>query len=233
MRLEDYYSKPAKVKLPWWSKFTDKFIKNWTRTEIASKLGFKGENCLDIACGDGELINKFLSVRYKRLVGVDISSDQINKARKMASSNTKFIVSNIETYLDILIKRKIIFDDVYMLAILEHVFWPSDLVSKVSKIVKKKGKIVVEVPNVVWLPYRIDLLKGKFPLTAPAEGAIPGVHDEHIRFFTLNTLDEIFNNYGFKRIKLCCSGRLVNIKNIFPQVLYSDLIAVYQKITNG
>ncbi len=218
------------VNYPWWGHLMDRFMKNLDREEAVSELALIGNKCLDIACGDGLLLNKFLHTNYKELVGIDIAPDLIKEAKKNAQKNTEFVLAEIENFVNNQTSGQNKFDDIYMLAILEHIFWPSDFVKSASKLLKKGGRIIVELPNVAWLPHRLSLLRGKFPTTAPTIGVIPGVYDEHIRFFTLDTLDKMFADNGFKRIDLSCSGRLRQIKKLSIPLLAPDIIAVYQKV---
>jgi hypothetical protein len=160
---------------------------------------------------------------------VDTAIKEISEARKNAGKKTTYILSDIDSFLDKLIEKKECFNDIYMLAILEHVGWPQNIIDKVSKILINGGRITVEVPNVAWLPYRLGLLLGKFPETAPTQGAIPGVYDEHIRFYTSRTLDKIFNKAGFRREKTSCSGRLRGLKLLLPSLLASDFVVAYKK----
>jgi len=160
---------------------------------------------------------------------VDTSVKEIKKARKGADKNTTFILSDLNTFLDKPAEKKEDFDDIYMLAILEHISWPTEIVSKTSKILRKGGRVIVEVPNVAWLPYRLNFLFGTFPETGPTKGVIPGVYDEHVRFFTLETLDKIFYRAGFWREETSCSGRLRKLKSLWPRLLASDFVAVYKK----
>lgn len=122
------------------------------------------------------------------------------------------------------------YDDIYLLAILEHIQWPSIFIKKVYKILNKGGRVIIEVPNVSWLPHRISLLQGKFPITAPTIGVIAGVYDEHTRFFTIDTLDQIFYSVGFIRLRLDCSGKFRAIKRLYPRLLSPDIVAVYEKL---
>ncbi|MBU0572811.1 class I SAM-dependent methyltransferase [Patescibacteria group bacterium] len=218
-----------KVKQPWWGVFLDRFVKNYSREEVAVELGLSGQACLDVACGDGELINRFLHKKYKKLIGVDLAPGLIKKAKKKANDNTEYIISDIDTFVQKAILKKQKFDTVYMLAILEHISWPLELLTKLSKIVGKGGRVVVEVPNVAWLPHRINLMLGNFPETAPTHGVIPGVCDEHIRFFALHSLDLVFSRAGFKRERIDCAGRLRLLKHLWVPLFSPDLFAVYYK----
>lgn len=211
------------------SKLLNKFTKNYSREEVAAEFNLSGETCLDIACGDGELSNKFLSKKFKNVYGVDISKDLIDKARSGKSKNCNFIVGDIDNFVQENIKKKTKYDSIYLLAILEHIQWPSVFLSEVSKLVKKGGHVVIEVPNVVWLPFRIGMIFGRFPITAPTTGVIPGVYDEHIRFFTHETLKKISEDAGLKLLDVKCSGKFRFIKSMYYSLLSPDIVFLLKK----
>lgn len=229
MQLEDYYSSPMEVKEPRWGIFLNRMVKNYSREEIAASFGIKGQSCLDLACGDGELLNRYLYKDFKKCLGVDIAKDLISKAKRNSRKNVRFVVFELYGFIRNTLAKKERFDSVYALAILEHIPWPTELLKDVAKIVKKGGHVVVEVPNVAWLPYRINLLLGRFPETAPTYKNVPGVQDEHIRFFTVSSLDGAFSKAGFVREKLDCSGRFRNIKRLWIELLSPDICAIYRK----
>lgn len=225
-----YYSKKTmEVYDSFLSRFLNKFVHNYSREEVAAEFNLKGHRCLDIACGDGELLNKFLYSKYKIAEGIDISKDLIRIAKSNKKKNCTFTVGDIDSFVNTCISKKIKYDGIYLLAILEHIQWPSLFLSNISKILNKGGKIVIEVPNVAWLPHRLSLLAGKFPLTAPTYGVVPGVYDEHVRFFTHKTLDKIAGNVGLKESKVDCSGKFRTIKKLFPSLLSPDIVVVYKK----
>ncbi len=230
-KTETYYSqKPMRVYNSSISNFFNKFVKNFSREEVAAEINLHGDACLDVACGDGELINKFLYKNYVRAEGIDISKKLIETARSIKKKNCIFYIGDIEEIVDDFLKKGKKYNDLYLLAILEHIQWPSIFVRRIYKLLDRGGRVVVEVPNVSWLPHRISLLLGRFPITAPTVGVIPGVYDEHIRFFTIDTLDMIFQQAGLRRIKLDCSGKLRMIKKLHPKLLSPDIVAVYEKV---
>ncbi len=225
-----YYSqKPMRIYESFLSRFLNVFFKNYSREEVAAGFKLHGEKCLDIACGDGELLNRYLYKKYKRAYGVDISPRLINKAQSKKMKNCDFHVGDIDEFVEKAVKAGTKYDSIYLLAILEHIQWPSIFIREVSKIVNENGHIVIEVPNVSWLPHRLSFFLGKFPTTAPTVGAIPGVYDEHIRFFTIDTLNKIVQSAGFKLVKLDCSGKFKFIKKLYPKLLSPDIVAFYRK----
>lgn len=227
---EQYYSKkPMVVYESIFSRILNKFTKNYSREEVAAEFNLSGESCLDVACGDGELSNKFLSKKYKNVCGIDISKDLIIKAKSEKIKNCSFYVKDIDNFISNSFKSGIKYDAIYLLAILEHIQWPSIFLSEVGKLLKKGGHVVIEVPNVAWLPYRIGMIFGRFPITAPTTGVIPGVYDEHIRFFTHKTLSTIASDAGFKVEKVSCSGKFRFIKSLAYSLLSPDIVLLLKK----
>jgi 2-polyprenyl-3-methyl-5-hydroxy-6-metoxy-1,4-benzoquinol methylase len=225
-----YYSKnPMYVYDSGMSTFLNKFFKNYSREEVAAEMGLRGGSCLDIACGDGELLNSFISKDYKTAEGIDISKELIGIARSKKVKNCIYNIGDIDDFVKDAIKKGKKYDSVYLLAILEHIQWPTMFLENIYKIVKKGGHIVIETPNVAWLPHRLSLAMGKFPITAPTVGAVPGVYDEHIRFFTHATMNKVVLDTGFKFLKFDCSGKFRPIKRINLKLLSPDIFAVYTK----
>jgi 2-polyprenyl-3-methyl-5-hydroxy-6-metoxy-1,4-benzoquinol methylase len=226
----NYYSKnPMVVYESFISRILNKFLDNYSREEVAAEFNLSGETCLDIACGDGELSNNFLSKKYKNVYGVDISKDLINKAKLNKAENCNFIVDDIDRFVKENIKKDKKYDSIYLLAILEHIQWPSIFLSDATKILKRGGHVVIEVPNVAWLPYRIGMIFGRFPVTAPTTGVIPGVYEEHIRFFPHETLKKISEDVGLKLVDTKCSGKFRFIKSIYYSLLSPDIVFLLKK----
>ncbi len=213
----------------WLSGLLNKFTRNYTREEIAASFNLSGKSCLDIACGDGDLINNYLSGRYIEATGIDISPKLIKQAKLRKANNAFFKVGDIDQFVDQMVIQGKKYNDIYLLAILEHIQWPTIFIKKLTKILDKQGRIIIEVPNSVWLPHRLSMVLGKFPVTAPTVGVIPGVFDEHIRFFTHKTLNKIMKDTGFKLLKTDCSGKFRFIKKLYPSLFSPDIVAVYEK----
>lgn len=66
---------------------------------IAGYCTYNGsdKSILDMGCGDGQLAVR-LDSRYRLYVGVDISSEAIQRARRLADSRTRFRVGTAEQY---------------------------------------------------------------------------------------------------------------------------------------
>ncbi|MBF0102935.1 MAG: class I SAM-dependent methyltransferase [Desulfobacterales bacterium] len=99
-----------------------------------------GESLLDLPCGDGTLTALFARY-FKRVVGVDASSKHIEVARQRMPQ-AEFHECLIEEYTS-----GELFDNVVMLNILEHVVDPLSVLRKAGSLLKRGGKLIVQVPN--------------------------------------------------------------------------------------
>jgi len=113
---------------------------NTRRAELVSKIITKRSRILEIGSGHGF----FLDIMKKN--GYDISGFEISKEkRKYSKKVTKVPV------LDININEKIPtvkpFDIVVLFHTLEHIIDPVILLKNIKKLLKPKGKVLVEVPN--------------------------------------------------------------------------------------
>lgn len=95
-----YYSQnPMKVYDSIVSRFLNKFVKNYSREEVAAEFGLGGKSCLDIACGDGELINKFLYKKYSKVEGIDVSRSLIATAKSKKKKIALIMLAILKTSL--------------------------------------------------------------------------------------------------------------------------------------
>lgn len=113
----------------------------------------KGPKVLDLGCGDG-MITKELCKHFDYVVGVDVSRDQIELARKKAEKAI-FYVSSIEDF-----DPRERFDSILMFGIVEHLDDPINVLRKTKQWLNKGGCIVIQVPNALSLNRRIGKIMG-------------------------------------------------------------------------
>lgn len=140
-------------------------------------------------------------------------------------------------------------DDQYDLVIctevLEHLLWPQRLLKECYRILSPEGKIVISVPNIVSLSYRIAWMIGHIPSCA-ASGNLPALlggtayvnnnqelRGGHVADYNISRLFGLLKLQNFKIINVKGSGiiwhKQVLPHWIVPVSLASNIICVAQK----
>jgi len=192
------------------------------RYQVCYDLLPSGERLLDVGCGDGDFL--FMAKdKFKQLYGVDISSMRIakakNRAREMFMENKfYFFEQDVDEGLHF---PDSFFDAVTCIAVLEHVFNPPRVVHEINRVLKIGGIFIVQVPNIAWLPYRIQLFFGKLPVTG---GVYMGADWEHLHNFTKESLSLLLSENRFKIETILCSGIFAKYRKLWVSLLGGDLI---------
>ena len=193
------------------------------RYDIASQLAPGGKSLLDIGCGDGELIFR-LKDKYHENWGIDISETRINRINKQIDDE-QFIHVRVEDVNDPLDFIDNSFDTITAIAVLEHIFDPYHFISECQRLLKKNGVLIVEVPNIAWLPNRVRLLLGKMPVTSNAQGWDGG----HLHYFTVSSLKKLFLTGGFHVVKITSCGIFAKYRRVWGSLLGPDIVIVGHK----
>ena len=161
-----------------WHHIKFNFIRNRIKTKNTH---------LDIGCGPGTFISL---LRNKLSIGIDISSKQINYAKKKyEKKNKKFL----------LFKKKIpsknnYFDSVSVIELIEHLPDKSifKLIDEIHRVLKPGGKIYITTPNYLSLWPIIEIFVNKFSNIS--------YDHQHINKFNKFNLDKIINKKKFRII---------------------------------
>jgi methionine biosynthesis protein MetW len=145
---------------------------------------------LDVGCWKGALGAELIA-RYNCLVdGVDFDSDSLDTAVSRGYRNA-FQIDLDQLDISKLEKNKydiIVFGDV-----LEHTRDAASVLVKMLPLLRRGGQIIVSLPNIGFLYFRLTHLLGKW------EYKESGVMDRtHLRFFTKDTMNEMFNSSGLR-----------------------------------
>jgi len=138
----------------------------------------KGSSLLDIGCGNGAIISEILNnnlISIGRIHAVDFSQNALSKI------TDERIVKHI---IDFAITDKIISlpkcDYVFLFEVIEHISDAEDLL--INSLMLSKKALFFSIPNTGYLPYRLRLLFGRFPVQWKIKP------NEHLRFWTLRDL---------------------------------------------
>jgi ubiquinone/menaquinone biosynthesis C-methylase UbiE len=180
------------------------------------------DRLLDLGCGDGDFI--FMAKdRFSECYGVDVSSMRVQKAKcrlKEMRNEEKLHFCNCDID-DRLPFSDSFFDVATCIAVLEHAFNPPSTVEEIYRVLKPDGIFVIQVPNIAWLPARLQLLFGKLPTTG---GVYSGADWEHLHNFTKSILCGLLEEKGFKIQNISCSGIFANHRKQWVSVLGGDLV---------
>ncbi len=151
------------------------FNKKYGRDLLNSKELLK---ILDVGCGDGSFV-KYLS-QTNDVVGIDISSEQINLAKSKGLKNVFCI--DVKDYL---ININDCFDYIFFVDVLEHLKYDDlfEVLNASKKALKDNGSIIIRVPNGEGIIYG-HILFGDIT---------------HERAYTCSSFNQISNLSGFSK----------------------------------
>jgi 2-polyprenyl-3-methyl-5-hydroxy-6-metoxy-1,4-benzoquinol methylase len=155
----------------------------WSVVRNVPALRQTGENVADIGCGDGGLCAELKAHGWKSVMGVDLSSVRIRKARErypqIQFDDRPLDQSGVpEGSLDLVIMDNVI----------EHLPEPADMIDTLRRYLKTGGRIVVITPNMESGHYRL-LGRRWTPELAP---------HAHIYLFTPASLQQLLAQAGYE-----------------------------------
>lgn len=181
---------------------------------------------LDLGCGEGSFLFK-IAEKARELHGADISSVRI--AGAVATKRASHPRSDI-TFRAADIDRALPYDDGYFdavtcIATFEHLYDPYSVIREIRRILKQDGSVIIEVPNIAWLPRRIAFLFGGLPRTSNEAGWDGG----HLHYFTVGRLREFLDEQGFRTERVTGAGVFAGIRSLWVSMLSGDIIIKARK----
>ncbi|WP_378950572.1 class I SAM-dependent methyltransferase [Pelosinus sp. sgz500959] len=200
-----------------------------------SKIIPDGSKVLDIGAGAG-LLAHVLHAEHKNLIIDGIEPNQ--RAAQLAWDSKRYRKFHIGFAQDVIHEiAQEEYDFIVLADVIEHIDDPLLFLTELLKGISLKTKIIISVPNIAFGAIRIALLHGNF------EYVDSGILEQtHLRFFTLQTLQQLIHNLDMTIEKLYFLQRdinksEINIKkyNLHPafisQLLQDPLASTYQFLT--
>lgn len=164
---------------------------------------------LDIGCRDGALTQYF--IESNDVLGVDIDKPALLKAEKDLGLKTLYLDLNGD-WSELSAQK---FEAVVAGEILEHLYYPENVIEKIKKVLIDGGIFVGSVPNAFSLKNRFRYLFGQkknTPLSDPT----------HINHFSYQELKLLLQKH-FDKVSIIGLGRYTRLARIFPVIFAFDL----------
>ncbi len=173
-----------------------KIIDTKKRFELISKIYKKNDRILEIGSGHGFLLEKMNESGFD-VIGLEVSKER----RKISKKVTKCKILNINLMDKNIDIGK--FDLIVFFQVLEHISDSETFLKNLKNILKKKGTLIIEVPNYNDFQIELNTTYKKWHF-----------QNAHIHYFTPKILKKILQKSGFNNIKIMGMQRY-GIGNMF------------------
>jgi methionine biosynthesis protein MetW len=116
-----------------------------------------GSTVLDVGIGNGQISEYLIKSKKVKLTGLDISEVACQKANELGIKTIIRDINNVGLDLE----QDQLYDYILLSEVLEHILFPKRILIEASHHTKKG--IVVTMPNVAYMKWRIQLIRGYFP----------------------------------------------------------------------
>jgi 2-polyprenyl-3-methyl-5-hydroxy-6-metoxy-1,4-benzoquinol methylase len=203
----------------------DYFEKMLPRKDLIELIPEGAKRILDVGCGMGATGKILREKGLEEIFGIEVNPIAAQKARVYYK---EVILGDIEKC--ILPFDKGFFDCILYGDVLEHLIDPWGTLRRHREILKDDGTIICSIPNVRYYKLLKSLIfNGRW------EYVDLGILDRtHLRFFTLNTVQHMFRETGFKIEKVIkkkrCSKAMKFINRMALNRLVDFLVIQYRVI---
>jgi 2-polyprenyl-3-methyl-5-hydroxy-6-metoxy-1,4-benzoquinol methylase len=161
-----------------------------------------GENkkILDIGCRDGVLTETYC--KNNKVLGVDIDGEALETAK----NNLGIEIKKLNLYDSWDLSSD--FDVVVAGEILEHLYYPEEIIKKITKVLKPDGVLLGSIPNAFSLKNRVRLFFGNkkgTPLEDPT----------HINHYSYKEIKKILEKY-FSNVNIYSLGNYAWLDKFWP-----------------
>jgi SAM-dependent methyltransferase len=178
-----------------------------------------GRALLDVGCGDGTLARQ-VADRYAAITATDVSPAVLADARALAAGLPHISFAALDANAP-LPYPDAAFDTVVSLSTLQYLFDPERFLAEARRVLAPGGTLVVEVPNMAYLPQRLRLLAGQPIRTSFWQHGIDG---GNLHYFTGALLAALVRKAGFTVDRVTGSGVFAPLRSWRPSLLCGNLI---------
>jgi len=172
------------------------------RGAILSKAIGTGKDILDLGCRDGTLTRYFSAKNH--VLGIDIDEELLVLAKQNLGIET--LKLDLNGNWSEIRERK--FDIVVAGEVLEHLYYPEEVVKKIKQCLRPGGKLIGSVPNSFHLKNRFRLLMGSKRHTPLADPM-------HINHFSEKDLRAVLK-ICFTKVRIIGLGRYSFLSRVKP-----------------
>lgn len=156
---------------------------------VLSHIPDNAKRILDLGCGTGTLGREIKRKLRCEIIGITFSDEEAMSARQWLDS---VIVCDLNQFEP---RDLGAFDSIICSHILEHLFSPDELLTRLRNILTPDGVLIVALPNVLFWKQRLQFLRGRFRYT---EGGM--MDHTHYRFFDYSTSVKLIRDAQFEII---------------------------------
>ena len=161
--------------------------KNRSHTLIVELVG-DDKRILDVGCATGYLA-VILAEHGCEVVGIEVDPEAAREAEKHCE---RVLVGDVESMdLEGQLEGEA-FDVIVFGDVLEHLKHPSRALERLGPFLRDGGYVVASIPNVAHGSVRLALLQGRFRYQRRGL-----MDDTHLRFFTRESVERLFEDCGF------------------------------------
>jgi 2-polyprenyl-3-methyl-5-hydroxy-6-metoxy-1,4-benzoquinol methylase len=172
------------------SKYEARIDLENTNTSHALIVEFvgRGKRVLDVGCAAGDLA-RVLAERGCGVTGIEIDPEAAHQAEKHCE---RVVIGDVEELdLSEMLGGEA-FDVIVFGDMLEHLKNPLRTLDRLKPFLRSEGYLVASIPNVAHGSVRLALMQGKFQYSQ-----LGLLDDTHLRFFTRESVEQLFEDAGF------------------------------------
>jgi GT2 family glycosyltransferase/2-polyprenyl-3-methyl-5-hydroxy-6-metoxy-1,4-benzoquinol methylase len=192
---------------PHYSKTESKYEQyySYARPEVLALIPLTAKRILDVGCGAGGLSSGIKKRQQTEIHGIELVPEQAEMAKPHLD---RIWNCNVEDALSELPDKN--YDCIILADVLEHLYDPWTVLTKLKDKLSVEGKMVVSIPNILNWNILFELLQGRWDYQS--EGILDRTH---IRFFTRKSVEELFWNARLCIVNIKATNRSIAIPQNF------------------